>query len=262
MHAFFSVEHLGGGVCCLRGTLSLGGYQGSFSGIVLDAVGTLIEPVPSVAEAYAAAAQAQGVELDTEIVRARFAAAFSAAEESDGRSSWETDEARERARWRRIVGSVLPEVPNPSLAFEGLWLHFGLPESWRAFEDDEGLLSSAEEAGIVCCVASNFDARLRAILRGIKPLERLESSAVISSEVLFRKPHPSFYAAAEGVLGIDRTQLLFVGDDWTNDVEGPLRAGFGGALLLDRKGRRPGVTPRVTSLCELAGGLGRAGAGG
>ena len=35
------------------------------AGIVLDAVGTLIKPVPSVAEAYTEAARRQGVELES-----------------------------------------------------------------------------------------------------------------------------------------------------------------------------------------------------
>ena len=42
------------------------------AGIVLDAVGTLIKPVPSVADAYTEAARRQGVELNRDEVRARF----------------------------------------------------------------------------------------------------------------------------------------------------------------------------------------------
>src|SRR6516164_1807138 len=42
------------------------------AGIVMDAVGTLIKPVPSVADAYMEAARRQGVELNRDEVRARF----------------------------------------------------------------------------------------------------------------------------------------------------------------------------------------------
>ena len=45
-------------------------------GIVFDAVGTLIKPVPSVAEAYTAAADRQGVVLDPEEVQGTFSGAF------------------------------------------------------------------------------------------------------------------------------------------------------------------------------------------
>ena len=45
-------------------------------GIVFDAVGTLIKPVPSVAEAYTAAARRQGVVLEPEEVRGTVSGAF------------------------------------------------------------------------------------------------------------------------------------------------------------------------------------------
>ncbi|MBV8233824.1 MAG: hypothetical protein JO329_27920, partial [Planctomycetaceae bacterium] len=38
-------------------------------GIVLDAVGTLIDPSPPVAEVYAAAARRQGVHLEVAVVK-------------------------------------------------------------------------------------------------------------------------------------------------------------------------------------------------
>ena len=41
-------------------------------GIVLDAVGTLIDPSPPVAEVYAAAARRQGVHLEVAVVKSRF----------------------------------------------------------------------------------------------------------------------------------------------------------------------------------------------
>src|SRR4051794_11884182 len=45
-------------------------------GIGLDAVGTLIEPMPPVARVYTETARRQGVELDEAVLRSRFRHAF------------------------------------------------------------------------------------------------------------------------------------------------------------------------------------------
>src|SRR5262245_21039534 len=86
-------------------------------GIVLDAVGTLIEPAPPVSEIYALAAHRQGVEIDRAIVKSRFLKHFGDDEIDEARGPLATDEATEYRRWRRIVGNVLPDLPEPDLAF-------------------------------------------------------------------------------------------------------------------------------------------------
>ena len=89
-------------------------------GIVFDAVGTLIKPVPSVAEAYAAAAYRQGVMLDCDEVRARFHEHFQSDRVHAKGGVLSTDEATEHRRWRMIVTGVLPEVAEPDRAFDEL----------------------------------------------------------------------------------------------------------------------------------------------
>ena len=117
------------------------------AGIVLDAVGTLIKPVPSVAEAYTEAARRQGVELERDVVRARFNLHFQSDEVRGERGIHSTDEATEIWRWRRIVSKVLPEVADPQRAFDELWDHFRRPESWRCFADVAPALRAIHEAG-------------------------------------------------------------------------------------------------------------------
>ncbi len=101
-------------------------------GIVLDAVGTLITPQPTVASAYTAAAAHQGVTLEERDVRSRFHQHF---RDDESRGDCNTDEALELQRWRRIVGAVLPEIPDQERAFRELWDHFSRAEAWRCFED-------------------------------------------------------------------------------------------------------------------------------
>jgi putative hydrolase of the HAD superfamily len=220
------------------------------AGIVIDAVGTLIKPIPSVADAYTEAARRQGVELNRDEIKARFHTNFQSDEVRGDRGIHSTDEATEIVRWRRIVTKVLPEVPDPDRAFEELWDHFGRPESWRCFPDVEPALRAIHDAGIAVCVGSNFDSRLRQVVLGLPELGWAVDALVISSEVGYRKPHPSFYEAACERLGLPARRVLCVGDDLENDVRGAIRAGLS-AVLLDRVGRAPLDLPHVPDLTAL-----------
>jgi putative hydrolase of the HAD superfamily len=219
-------------------------------GIVLDAVGTLINPVPTVAEAYAQAALRQGVVLETAVVARRFRRHFGADEVDEARGPLATDEAVEFRRWRRIVAQVLPELPDPRRGFDELWDHFRRPGSWRCFEDAGPALRALAEAGLSIRIASNFDARLRGIARARPELAPWAEPLLISSEVGFRKPHPAFYRAVCDSLGLPPHHVLCVGDDPEHDVLGPGRAGLR-AVLIDRDGRAPDHLPHVADLIAL-----------
>src|SRR4051794_26865131 len=97
-------------------------------GVAFDAVGTLIEPQPSVAEVYAESARRQGILLDRAVVKARFHQFFRSDEVDEARGPLVADEPGESRRWRRIVANVLPEVPDQARAFDELWTHFGRPD--------------------------------------------------------------------------------------------------------------------------------------
>ena len=207
-------------------------------GIVLDAVGTLIEPRPSVSEAYAIAARSQGVEIGTDVVKRRFVASFATEEFDDQRGPLATDEPTERRRWLRIVRTCLPEVSDLDRAFADLWEHFGNPASWAVFPEVPPALNRLAARGVRLCVGSNFDARLRRVIAGKPELCELADRLVISSEVGYRKPHPQFYAAAARRLGLAPDRVLCLGDDPENDGRGPIRAGLRAHLVV-RSGEAP-----------------------
>ena len=208
------------------------------AGIILDAVGTVIEPTPSVSAVYAAAALRQGLVVELADVKARFGRYFRNDEVDEQLGPMVTDESIEARRWRRIVANVLPGLPDPDLAFAELWDHFGCPEAWRCFPDVAPGLRALRDAGWPVRIASNFDGRLRDVAAGLADLDGFANVLIISSEVGFRKPHPRFYEAACVSLGLPPDRVLCVGDDPENDVLGPERAGLRGALL-DRNGRCP-----------------------
>jgi len=219
-------------------------------GFVLDAVGTLIRPEPSVAEAYAMAAARQGVTVAMETARQRFQSYFASDEIHSDNGLLSTDEQTEQRRWRTIVQGVLPEIPDLDRAFSELWDHFGKPESWRLFPDVAPALRGLAAMGVRVCIGSNFDSRLRKVVAGLKELASFSDRLVISSEVGFKKPHPSFFVSACRQLELAPGRVACVGDDLSNDVEGAIRAGLWG-VLLNRSGRGAGGYPQVTSLMAL-----------
>jgi putative hydrolase of the HAD superfamily len=200
-------------------------------GVLIDAVGTLLEPVPSVSAAYAEAAHRQQVALDVHLLRDRFRRAFATDEFDDQRGPMTTDEAVERRRWRRIVATCLPEVPDPDRAFAELWDHFALPSSWRPFPDAGPTMARLSEKGVPVLIASNFDSRLRRVLAGLPELAPWADRVAISSEIGLRKPHPGFYLRACEMLNLPPESVLAVGDDPENDLKGPVRAGLQAALV-------------------------------
>lgn len=225
-------------------------------GIVLDAVGTLIEPSPSVADVYLDAARRQGVAFDRETIRSRFVRHLGEDEVDEARVPLATDEAVERRRWRRIVGNVLEGVPDLDRAFEELWEHFGRPESWRCYPDVAPLLEAIRASGLPYRIGSNFDSRLRRIVAGLPELAREASPPLISSEVGYRKPHPEFYRAVCESLALPPEEILSVGDDIENDVRGASRAGLR-SVWLDRRGTEASAkeeAPKIPDLRVLVAG--------
>lgn len=220
-------------------------------GIVLDAVGTLIQPTPSVAAAYTLAAGRQGIELNPDVVKKRFGAAFKADLVGGHDGPLSTDQGVERRRWREIVARVLPEVPDADRAFDELWDHFGRPDRWRVFPDVAPALAAIREAGLRVCIGSNFDSRLHGVVAGLPELAGLADTIVVSSEVGYRKPHAAFFRAACDRLGLPADRVVSVGDDFENDVEGARLAGLS-AVALRRPGDAPVQGPSVTHLADLA----------
>jgi HAD superfamily hydrolase (TIGR01549 family) len=69
---------------------------------------------------------------------------------------------------------------------------------------------------------------------------------IFSSDVGWRKPHPKIYQAALNVSRLKPGEVLFVGDRFVEDVEGPKSMGMK-AILLNRdtlinKSNRPGIS--------------------
>src|SRR5262249_12988679 len=154
--------------------------------VFFDVVGTLLHPEPSAAAVYASVGRRWGSTLSAAEIGRRFRAAFAAEEERDRAHGLRTDEGREFARWRDLVGVVLDDVGDPAGCFAELWEHFRRPSGWRADPDGLAAVRRLAGCGVVLGLASNFDRRLRDVLEGFPELRALPH-VVISSEVGWRK---------------------------------------------------------------------------
>jgi putative hydrolase of the HAD superfamily len=223
--------------------------------IVFDAVGTLIRPDPLVAVAYFEHGRRYGCPANIDEVERRFRAAFARQEEIDSRpGGLRTTEARERDRWRAIVGEVFPEAPQPAALFESLWNHFAEPRHWALYADALAGLSTLRSQGLRLAVASNFDQRLMNICRGLAPLADIP--VFVSSTLGHRKPSPEFFRSIASRMGLDPRELVMVGDDPANDQQAARAVGWQ-AVLLDRKGGMTGkdVLARLDELPTWLGKL-------
>jgi len=223
--------------------------------IAFDAVGTLIDAEPPVKTAYHRVALRHGSRLTEDEIAARFTAEFqrSEARETAGPESWQrsdrlsTSEAQERNRWKKIVANVIDDVADDEGCFEELFKHFARPASWRCYSDVTGTLTSLRDAGYQLAVASNFDQRLHAICDGLPELEPLQLR-VISSQVGYRKPSRHFFESLIRAAGCDADEILLVGDDSVNDVQGGQAAGIN-ALQLARHGQSDSAA--ISNLLQL-----------
>ena len=198
--------------------------------VLFDAVGTLIYPEPPVAEAYHLAAWSYGSQLTAEEIGRRFSNAFARCDAE----CLPTSEAAERERWRKIVREVIDDVPpaDECKLFDALWSHFARPEHWRQYADVPAVWDTLANRGYAVGVASNFDGRLRGVLRGHPPLSGCQT-LFVSSQVGYPKPAAEFFTAVEQRLQLLPEEILLVGDDERNDRQGARAAGWQ-ALLLQR----------------------------
>jgi putative hydrolase of the HAD superfamily len=217
--------------------------------VFFDAVGTLIHPDPPAPVVYARVGRRFGSRLGEAEVRARFRKAFAREEAADRKADWRTDEGRELLRWQAIVLAVLDDVSDPEACFRELHRHFGLPEAWRLEAGALAVLRDLSQRGYLLGLASNYDHRLRSVASGLPPLGDIPH-LVISSEIGWRKPAGSFFAALGRVERTPPGQILYVGDDPANDYDGASAAGLR-AVLFDPRHKGPSGVSRVTRLGQL-----------
>jgi putative hydrolase of the HAD superfamily len=210
--------------------------------VTFDVGGTLIDPWPSVGHVYAEVAAQHGVTgLAPEDLTRRFAAAWKV----------KRDFGYTRADWAALVDQTFAGLcaPPPSETFFGeLYQRFDQPDAWKIYEDVFRTLDALARRGLKLGVISNWDDRLRPLLRQLALLERFDA-VVISCEAGCRKPAREIFRRAARQLSLDPGSVLHVGDSRETDVRGARGAGLAAVRL--KRGARAAAKGQVRSLREL-----------
>lgn len=209
--------------------------------VTFDVGGTLIKPWPSVGHVYAAVARRHGARVSARTLNRQFAAAWKA----------KKDFAHRLSDWSDLVDRTfagLVETPPSESFFPELYEQFARPSAWRIFDDVIPCLEELRRRGARLGAISNWDERLRPLLRALK-LESWFQTIVVSIEAGHAKPDSRVFAAAAEQLEIAPSAILHIGDSLLEDFEGAKSAGFQ-ALLLDR-GRSRSKPEALRSLRKL-----------
>ncbi len=210
--------------------------------VTFDAGGTLIECWPSVGHLYAeVAARYEGKGFAPDLLNRRFAVAWR------GRH----DFRHTRREWKELVDTVFAGLTKrrPSQTFfPELYERFANASAWHVFADVIPALEKLAASGLRLGIISNWDARLRPLLRELK-LAPYFDAMVVSCEVGVIKPSPRIFAEAARRLRLPRNAILHVGDSLEMDAQGARAAGLEAWLLA--RGANPAPAGAITSLLDL-----------
>ena len=210
--------------------------------ITFDVGGTLIECQPSVGHIYAEVAARYGhADLSPALLNKRF------------KTAWRQlkDFAHTTADWAALVDATfhgLIDAPPSRTFFPELFERFSEPDAWLVFDDVFATLESLQGRKLKLGIVSNWDDRLRPLLRRLK-LDCRFNAIIISCEVGARKPSALPFKAACRALGTDPGETLHVGDSLEMDVRGAGAAGLQARWL--RRGARQPWRHVIRSLQEL-----------
>jgi len=212
--------------------------SGKIQAVTFDVGGTLIEPWPSVGHVYAeVAARHVRKNFSPEQLNARFKAAWR------NRPGFR----HSRNEWNELVTDVFGGPTSPGF-FAELYDRFAEPGAWRVYEDVLPALDLLAARKIRLAIISNWDERLRPLLRKLE-LERYFEAFSISFEVGSPKPSAIIFEHAAKQLSLRASSILHVGDSPEMDVAGAGAAGFRAVQIRRHGEARPGA---IHSLAELA----------
>lgn len=214
--------------------------------MTFDVGGTLIEPWPSVGHVYSDVAARHGVHISADTLNARFRSAWNARNPFD----------HSRAGWEELVDEVfLGLCEPPRLTFFGeLYDRFSEADVWRVFDDAVPALDALASRGVKLAVISNWDDRLRGLLRVLE-LDRYFGVLAISCEIGSPKPSLVIFKQAALKLGLPANAILHIGDSVQMDFAGATAAGLH-ALRIDRTAPEP-TMDAMLSLAELPARIGK-----
>ncbi|EPS70560.1 hypothetical protein M569_04202, partial [Genlisea aurea] len=187
--------------------------------LLVDVAGTLLVPSQPMAQIYRQIGAKYGVNYSECEILNRYRRAY---EQPWGKSCRRyVNDGRQF--WQYIVSSSTG--CSDSHYFEELYNYYTTEKAWHLCDPDAGnALEALRKAGVKVGVVSNFDTRLRPLLRALK-CDHWFDAVAVSAEVEAEKPNPVIFLKACELLGVHPEDAVHVGDDRRNDVWGARDAG-------------------------------------
>ena len=144
--------------------------------------------------------------------------------------AWQAQDAFQytRADWAAVVDATFEGLVTqlPSQTFFGeLYSHFAKAECWHVYEDVIPTLTALRQQGIRLAVISNWDDRLRPLLKSLELAHWFEVIHV-SAEIGAHKPDARIFQTAAESLGIRPLAFFMWGMGNVKITKEPWSAGF------------------------------------
>lgn len=187
--------------------------------LLVDAVGTLVVPSQPMAQIYRQIGEKYGVGCSEAEILNRYRRAY---EQPWGRSRLRyVDDGR--PFWQFIVSSSTG-CSDPQY-FEELYNYYMTDKAWHLCDPNaEEVFLALRRNGVKIAVVSNFDTRLRPLLKALN-CDHWFDAVAVSAEVAAEKPNPTIFLKACDLLGVTPEDAVHVGDDRRNDIWGARDAG-------------------------------------
>lgn len=200
--------------------------------VLFDAAGTLIRLRDPVGETYVRFARPYGVALPASRVEEAFARVMAQAR-PDPRPGEPLAQAaaRERTWWSARVRETFRAADAEArfadfdAFFASLFEHYATAAAWALAPGSEEALDELARRGLRLAVVSNFDQRLRRLLRELGIHERFET-VTLPADAGAAKPDRTIFEVCLKRLGLPAHRAVYVGDRAEQDVRAAAGVGL------------------------------------